>query len=103
VFFELNGQPRDVSIADKSIEVADTSHVKADPKDPTHVAAPMPGMVVNLAVRAGDKVAKGQKLLTLEAMKMQTTIAAEREGNVCDVHVHPGSQVEAGELLLRID
>jgi pyruvate carboxylase len=103
VFFELNGQPRDVSIADKSIEPAESARVKADPKDPTHVAAPMPGMVVNLAARMGDKVAKGQKLLTLEAMKMQTAIAAEREGVVREVHVHPGSQVEAGELLLRLE
>ena len=59
-------------------------------------------MVVNVAVQPGDSVAKGQKLLMLEAMKMQTTIAAERDGRIATVHVHAGTQVETGDLLVTM-
>ena len=103
VFFELNGQPRDVTVVDHSLEQMSALHEKADPTDPSQVAAHMPGMVVLLNVREGDKVAKDQKLLMLEAMKMQTTIVAEKDGRVSRVLVAPGSQVETGDLLLVIE
>jgi pyruvate carboxylase len=102
VFFELNGQPRDVTVVDRSLGRETTAHRKADPADATHVAASMPGMVVSVAVSKGDKVAQGQKLLMLEAMKMQSTLVAEREGRVEQLLVSPGSQVETGDLLLTI-
>jgi pyruvate carboxylase len=63
----------------------------------------MPGLVVTVAVQDGDKVARGQKLLTLEAMKMETTLYAEQAGRVAEVLVKPGTQVETGELLLRVE
>jgi pyruvate carboxylase len=63
----------------------------------------MPGMVVTVAVKPGDKVTKGQKLLTLEAMKMETTIASELPGRVAEIFVKPGSRVETGDLLVRIE
>lgn len=101
VFFELNGQPRSVSIADKSLE----SQVKRRPKavagDAREVGAPMPGLIVTVAVRAGDTVSRGQKLLSLEAMKMETTVYAERDGKLAEVLVAPGTPVEAGELVVR--
>jgi pyruvate carboxylase len=62
----------------------------------------MPGMVVTVAVKIGDKIAKGQKLFTLEAMKMETTINSEVAGVVEKVLVRPGSRVEAGDLLLTV-
>ncbi len=102
VFFELNGQPRDVNVVDKALEPETKAAVKADPSDPSHVGASMPGMVVNVAVQAEDTVAKGQKLLTLEAMKMETTIYAERDGKVEEVLVKAGSQVDTGDLLMRV-
>ncbi len=101
VFFELNGQPRDVTVIDKSLEPTQKAAVKADPADINQVGASMPGMVVTVAVQAGDPVKKGQKLLTLEAMKMETTINAERDGKIADVLVKPGSQVSTGDLLLK--
>ena len=61
----------------------------------------MPGLVVTVAVRGGDKVTKGQKLLSLEAMKMETTVYAERDGTLAEVLVSPGTPVEAGELVAR--
>ena len=101
VFFELNGQPRDVTVEDRSLEEAVGRRAKADPNDLNQVGAPMPGMVVNVAVKSGDQVARGQKLLTMEAMKMETTMYAEREGQVAEILVSPGSQVDTGDLVLR--
>jgi pyruvate carboxylase len=102
VFFELNGQPRDVTVIDRAILPEEAKARKADPDDPHHVGANMPGMVVTVAVQAGDPVAKGQKLLTLEAMKMQTNLTAERDGVIDQVVVKPGTQVETGDLLLTL-
>jgi pyruvate carboxylase len=103
VFFELNGQPRSVSVVDRSLEAEVVRRPKADPNNPKHVAAPMPGLVVTVAVHAGDTVAKGQKLLTLEAMKMETTLYAELDGRVADLLVKPGTPVEAGELVVVLE
>lgn len=102
VFFELNGQPREVEIIDQSLDNTPSQAVKADPSDPTHVAASMPGMVIAVAAEKGASVSKGEKLVTLEAMKMETTITAERSGEVAEIHVKSGSQVEAGDLLLVV-
>jgi pyruvate carboxylase len=102
VFFELNGQPRDVSVIDRSLEPEAKPGLKADPANPCHVGANMPGMVVTVAVQPGDRVAKGQKLLTLEAMKMQTNISAERNAKVDQLLVKPGTQVETGDLLMTL-
>ena len=99
VFFELNGQPREVEVVDRSIESKAATRVKADSADPTHVAAGMPGMVIGVAVTQGAKVTKGQKLLALEAMKMETVINAERDGEIVQLLVQSGSQVETGDLL----
>ncbi|NDH94967.1 MAG: biotin/lipoyl-binding protein [Planctomycetia bacterium] len=103
VFFELNGQPRSVTVVDKGLESSTARRPKATPGEPTELGAPMPGLVVTVAVKAGDKVEEGQKLLSLEAMKMETTILAERDGKVAEVLVSPGTPVEAGELLLRYE
>ncbi|OWK46940.1 pyruvate carboxylase [Fimbriiglobus ruber] len=104
VFFELNGQPREVLVLDRSL-TADpaTVKVKAESGNPLHVAAPMPGAVVAVAVAAGEQVAAGQKLLTMEAMKMETTLYAERAGKVAEVLTKPGTQVEGGDLLIRLE
>jgi pyruvate carboxylase len=102
VFFELNGQPREVVVADHSLTAEGKAHPKADAEDPNQVGAPMPGLVVSVAVSAGEEVAVGQKLFTMEAMKMETTGYAERAGRVAEVLVTPGTQVEAGDLLIRL-
>jgi len=100
VFFELNGQPREVEIVDRSIETKAVKRLKADPADPTQIAAAMPGMVIGVVVTQGTRVTKGQKLLSLEAMKMETVINADRDGEITQLLVQSGSQVEAGDLLL---
>ncbi|MBL4886684.1 MAG: biotin/lipoyl-binding protein, partial [Planctomycetaceae bacterium] len=103
VFFELNGQPRDVTVIDQS-ENSDTLEVlKADPTDPKQIGTSMPGMVVAIAVELGDKVSKGDKLFSLEAMKMESTISAETPGTVAQVHIKPGSQVNTGDLIITFE
>ena len=103
VFFELNGQPRDVTIIDHSLATESLSALKADPTNPKHVGASMPGMVVAIAVKAGDSVKKGQKLFSLEAMKMESTINAEAAGIIQAVHVQAGSQVQTGDLMVTFE
>jgi pyruvate carboxylase len=103
VFFELNGQPREVTVLDRSLAGDVKAHPKADPANPKHIGAPMPGLVVTVAVATSEQVTKGQKLLTLEAMKMETTVYADAPGRIAQILITPGKQVEAGDLLLRFD
>ena len=103
VFFELNGQPRDVNVIDRSLEPETQAAVRADADDPKQIGASMPGMVVDVAARVGHTVAQGDKLLSLEAMKMETTLYAEVEGTVAQVLVYPGSQVAPGDLMIRLE
>jgi pyruvate carboxylase len=103
VFFELNGQPREVTVPDHALEGDVVQRTKADPKNPNQIGSSMPGLVVVVAVQPGNPVVAGQKLLTLEAMKMETTVLAERDGRVAQVHVEAGTQVEAGDLLITLE
>jgi len=103
VFFELNGQPRDVTVIDTSLEPKASANIKADTGNAKHIGASMPGMISTIAVQSGDSVTKGQKLLSLEAMKMETNITAERDGKIAQVLVKRGTQVAAGDLLMTME
>jgi pyruvate carboxylase len=103
VFFELNGQPREVMVQDRGLVAAGPVRVKAEPGNSKHIAAPMPGAVVSITVAAGDTIAPGQKLVTLEAMKMETNLVAERAGKVQEVLIRPGTAVDGGDLLIRLE
>ncbi|HEX4588913.1 MAG TPA: pyruvate carboxylase subunit B, partial [Gemmataceae bacterium] len=93
IFYELNGQPREVPVHDPAVSGEKIQRrPKADPNDPLHVAAPMPGLVVSVVVAPGEQVARGQKLLTMEAMKMETTLYAEHGGRIAELLVKPGTQ-----------
>jgi pyruvate carboxylase len=100
IFFELNGQPREVLVQDRSLGGVGKTHPKADSSKPHQLGAPMPGLIVSVTAAPGEEVSAGQKLFTLEAMKMETTVYAERAGRVAEVFVTPGTQVAAGDLLL---
>ncbi len=102
VFFELNGQPREVEVKDLSLASAVREAPKADLADSNQVAAPLPGLVVGLSINVGDMVRKGQKLLSIEAMKMETTLYAEKPGRVTEVLTAVGRQVSTGDLLIRL-
>ena len=103
VFFELNGQPREVRVVDRSVEATTPRHPKARPDDPDHVAAPMPGKVGAVAVKRGQAVQAGEDLLWIEAMKMETAIASPRAATVGDVLVKPGVTVATGDLLIVLE
>jgi pyruvate carboxylase len=103
VFFELNGQPREVVVADRSLEGNLHKNPKADPDDPNHVAAPMPGKVSTVAVKKGQAVKSGERLLSIEAMKMETAVYCPRDAKVADVLVKPGGVVSARDLLVVLE
>jgi len=103
VFFELNGQPRSVRVADHSVEGDLHVHPKAEPDNPHHVAASMPGKVSRVSVSKGDKVKQGQGLLSLEAMKMEAAVYAPRDATIGEVLVTKGSVVAAGDLLIVLE
>jgi len=102
ISYELNGMPREAVVADKSVAPKSKARVKADAADPLQLGAPIPGMVTALSATLGGKVAKGDKLATLEAMKMQTTIYAPANGVIAEVAVVVGDSLEAGDLVLKV-
>ncbi|MEK7319590.1 MAG: pyruvate carboxylase [Pseudomonadota bacterium] len=105
VQFELNGQSRTALIEQRStvsVATARQGRQVADPENPLHIAAPMPGSIVTVAVQPGQRVAAGTTLLALEAMKMETHIAADRDGEIAAVHVKPGDRVAAKDLLIEL-
>jgi pyruvate carboxylase len=102
LFFELNGQPREVNVRDRALRVVERAHPKADPADAGQVPAPTAGVISGIAVQANHAVERGAKLLTLEAMKMQSNIYAPISGRVTKLLVAPGQHVEAKDLLVII-
>jgi pyruvate carboxylase len=101
-FFELNGQPRVIRVPDRSLEAGKNAHPKIDVSNPDHIGAPMPGVVVAVEVKVGDVVKAGDLLVTIEAMKMETGLRAERGGTVEAIHVSTGTQVDTKDLLLVV-
>ncbi|MGR3758311.1 MAG: biotin/lipoyl-containing protein, partial [Tranquillimonas sp.] len=103
VFFELNGQPRLIQVPDRRVAAASQARPKAQPGNAAHLGAPMPGVVASVAVQSGARVKEGDLLLTVEAMKMETGIHAERAATVTAVHVAPGAQIDAKDLLVELE
>jgi len=103
VFFELNGQPRTVRVMNRLAEAKKVSRPKAEDGNANHIGAPMPGVVATVAAQAGVEVKEGDLLLTIEAMKMETGIHAERDAVVKAVHVAAGGQIDAKDLLVELE
>jgi pyruvate carboxylase len=102
VSFEMNGMARQTSIVDKSVQPKIKSRPKADADDLMQVGAPIPGVITALPVNVASRVAKGEKLLSLEAMKMQTTIYAPADGIITEIAIKVGDAVEAKDLLVKL-
>jgi pyruvate carboxylase len=100
VFFELNGQPRSVRVADRSQVAQRPPPRKVESGNALHAGAPMPGIIATVKAVAGAQVARGEVLLTLEAMKMETAVRAESDGEVAEVLARPGQSVDAEDLLV---
>jgi pyruvate carboxylase len=102
VYFELNGQPREVVVRDLSADVTEKKRPMADPSDPLDIGASMPGKVLKILCEVGRRIEPGTPLLVLEAMKMETAVTASTVGVVERLEVAVGDQAVAGELLVRL-
>lgn len=102
ISFELNGMPREATAIDKAIPTKTKARPKANPSNPLEVGAPIPGMITSVGPGTGARVAKGDKLLTLEAMKMQTTLYAPAVGVIEEFLAGVGDAVDGGDLLVRL-
>ncbi|MFU1477035.1 pyruvate carboxylase [Roseovarius sp. C7] len=103
VFFELNGQPRVIRVPNRLVKSQTAARPKAELGNPDHIGAPMPGVVSSVAVSVGQKVKQDDLLLTIEAMKMETGIYAERDAVVKAVHVQPSGQIDAKDLMIELE
>ncbi len=104
VFFELNGQPREVKVLDRSRGgKARVQMPKAQRDNAAHIGAPMPGKISTLAVSLGQHVLRGDKLLSIEAMKMETAVYSPRDGKIARIYVQPGIIVASNDLLLEFE
>lgn len=103
VFFELNGQPRVIRVPNRIVKAATSAKPKAELGNANHIGAPMPGVVASVAVQAGQEVREGDLLLTIEAMKMETGIHAERHAVIKHTHVSAGAQIDAKDLLIELE
>jgi pyruvate carboxylase len=101
VFFEFNGQPRRIKVPDRAHGAAGSAvRPKAELGNDNHVGAPMPGVVSTVAVSSGQKIKAGDVLLSIEAMKMETAIHAEKDGVLNEVLIKVGDQIDAKDLLM---
>jgi pyruvate carboxylase len=102
LFFELNGQPREVRIRDRSVQAVARPYPKADPAEHGQIGAPTSGVVTGVFVKANQTIVQGEKPLVLDAMKMQSSVYAAIAGRIGQVLVSPGQHVQAKDLLLTI-
>jgi pyruvate carboxylase len=102
VFFKLNGQTRNIAIADKSLGKEKKENKKIDKNNPKQIGSPLPGMLSRILVKAGDKVAKNQPLFIIEAMKMETIVAASTEATIANVFLNEKQLVEADDLIIEL-
>ena len=98
--FEVNGVIREVSVLDKNLEVKSDRKIKADKNNPTHIGSAIPGTVSKIFVKEGDEVKKNMPLMTIEAMKMETSVVAKMDGVISKILVSEGSKVIQDELLI---
>lgn len=103
VYFDLNGSPREIETRDLSVAATVARRPRADTGDWRQVAAPMPGTVVQVLPAPGERANRGDQLLVIEAMKMETVITAPRDANVVEVFVRAGESVQPGDLLMRLE
>ena len=100
--FEVNGSMREVKILDRNLEVKADHRIKADKSNPGHLGSTIPGTVGKVLVKEGDPVTVNMPLLTVEAMKMETSVEARFSGVVEHVYVTNGEPIQSGDLLIEV-
>ncbi|HDX9588458.1 pyruvate carboxylase [Bacillus sp. WLY-B-L8] len=103
VYFEFNGQPREVVVKDESVKATVSQRVKGNRENPSHINATMPGTVIKVVVKEGEQVKKGDSMAITEAMKMETTVQAPFTGTVKKVYVKDGEAIQTGDLLIELE
>jgi pyruvate carboxylase len=103
VYFELNGQPREIRVPNRSAKARIATRPKADDTNRSHVGAPMPGLVIGVKAAPGQELVKGDVILQIEAMKMQTAVTADRAGALKAIHVKIGDQIDVKDLLAEFE
>ena len=103
LYFEMNGQSRELVIQDLTVEVDGSLAMKADPLNPNQIGATMPGTVLKVVVNKGSTVKRGDHLLITEAMKMETTVQAPKDGIVKEIYVTAGNPISTGDLLIELE
>ncbi|MEK5079511.1 pyruvate carboxylase [Solibacillus sp. FSL W7-1436] len=103
IYFELNGQSRELVIQDLTVEVDGSIALKADPANPNQIGATMPGTVLKVVVNKGSTVKRGEHLLITEAMKMETTVQAPKDGIVKEIYAKAGDAISTGDLLIELE
>ncbi|MGO4886579.1 pyruvate carboxylase [Anaerobacillus sp. MEB173] len=103
IYFELNGQPREIVVQDQAAQVTVQKRKKISAGNPKQIGASMPGNVLAILVKPGDKVTKGAHLLVTEAMKMETTIQAPENATIKDITVQAGDTIETNDLLIEFE
>ena len=100
VLFEVNGSRRTVKILDKSLEVKADNRLKAEKNNPQHLGSTIPGTVGKILVKEGDAVTVNMPLMTVEAMKMETTVVSKIDGTVDKIYVTEGDSVKPEDLMI---
>jgi len=103
IYFELNGQSRELVIQDLTVEVDGSIALKANPSNPNQIGATMPGTVLKVVVNKGSTVKRGEHLLITEAMKMETTVQAPKDGIVKEIYAKAGDAISTGDLLIELE
>ncbi|GLC87589.1 pyruvate carboxylase [Lysinibacillus piscis] len=103
MYFELNGQSRELVIQDMTVEVDGSLALKADSSNPNQIGATMPGTVLKVVVSKGSSVKRGDHLLITEAMKMETTVQAPKDGVVKEIYASAGDAISTGDLLIELE
>ena len=103
VFFEINGQPRTIEIQDKIFSIGISKKTKAEDTNPNQIGSPLPGQIAKIHIKVGDRVIKGDNLLVIEAMKMETTVTADKSSIIKSITVETGDNVETKDLLIELE
>lgn len=102
LFFNLNGQRREITVKDTSIVSAVKTRRKAEPTNREQIGATMSGSVLDVLVKKGDTVKRGDTLMVTEAMKMETAIEAPFDGEIAHLYVVAGDPISSGDLLIEV-